>query len=88
MRSWIWMLILLAAAVGLALVLHDHGGNVLIIAQPWRIELSLSLAIVLTLVGFIVLHVLLRGLFWLGSSPDRLRAWHGRRAQRRDTELL
>lgn len=88
MRSWIWMLILLAAAVGLALVLHDHGGNVLIIAQPWRIELSLSLAVVLTLAGFIVLHVLLRGLYWLGSSPDRLRAWRGRRAQRRDTELL
>lgn len=88
MRSWIWMLVLLAAAVGLALVLHDHSGNVLIIAQPWRIELSLSLAVVLTLVAFIVLYVLLRGLYWLGSSPDRLRAWRGRRAQRRDTELL
>jgi HemY protein len=88
MRSWIWMLILLAGAVGLALVLHDHGGNVLIIAQPWRIELSLSLAVVLALVAFVVLHFLLRCLYWLGSGPDRLRAWRGRRAQRRDTELL
>lgn len=88
MRGWIWFVVLLAAAVGLALVLHDHGGNVLIIAQPWRIELSLSLAVVLVVVGFVVLHGLLRCLYWLGSSPGRLRAWRGRRAQRRDTELL
>ncbi|CAM5203478.1 HemY protein OS=Castellaniella defragrans OX=75697 GN=HNR28_002318 PE=4 SV=1 [Castellaniella defragrans] len=88
MRSWIWSLIVLAAAVGLALVLHDHSGNVLIIAQPWRIELSLALAVVLALVCFVVLYGLVRCLYWLGSSPNRLRAWRGRRAQRRDTELL
>lgn len=88
MRSWIWVLVLLAAAVGLALVLHDHGGNVLIIAQPWRIELSLSLAVVLAMMGFVVLHAALRCLYWLGNSPSRLRAWRGRRAQRRDVELL
>jgi HemY protein len=88
MRNWIWTLLLLAAAVALALVLHDHGGNVLIIAQPWRIELSLALAVVLGLVAFVALHWLLRGLYWLVNSPDRLRAWRGRRAQKRDIELL
>ncbi len=88
MRSWIWTLIVLAAAVALALVLHDHGGNVLIIAQPWRIELSLSLAAVLALLLFVAAHWLLRVLSWLGGSPQRLRAWRGRRAQKRDVELL
>ncbi|MGB3275208.1 MAG: heme biosynthesis HemY N-terminal domain-containing protein [Castellaniella sp.] len=88
MRSWIWTLILFAAAVALALVLREHGGNVLIVAQPWRIELSLSLAVVLALVAFLALHWLLRALNWLGTSPGRLRAWRGRRAQKRDVELL
>ena len=88
MRSWIWTLILFAAAVALALVLREHGGNVLILAQPWRIELSLSLAVVLALVAFLLLHWLLRVVNWLGSSPGRLRAWRGRRAQKRDVELL
>lgn len=88
MRSWFWTLILLVAAVALALVLRDHGGNVLIIAQPWRIELSLSLAVVLLLVGFVALHWLLRCAGWLGAGPERFRAWRGRRAQTRDVELL
>ncbi|CAM5205578.1 HemY protein OS=Castellaniella defragrans OX=75697 GN=HNR28_002318 PE=4 SV=1 [Castellaniella denitrificans] len=88
MRSWIWTLILFAAAVALALVLREHGGNVLIVAQPWRIELSLSLAVVLALAAFLALHWLLRALNWLGNSPGRLRAWRGRRAQKRDVELL
>lgn len=88
MRSWIWTLILFAAAVALALVLREHDGNVLIIAQPWRIELSLSLAVVLALAVFLALHWLLRVLNWVGSSPSRLRAWRGRRAQKRDLELL
>ncbi|MGA0585307.1 MAG: heme biosynthesis HemY N-terminal domain-containing protein, partial [Castellaniella sp.] len=69
MRSWIWTLILFAAAVALALVLRDHGGNVLIVAQPWRIELSLSLAVVLALAAFLALHWLLRAVNWLGTSP-------------------
>ena len=88
MRSWIWTLILLAAAVALALAVHDHGGNVIIVAQPWRLELSLPLAVVLALVAFVALHWLLRLLRWMGNGPDRLRAWRGRRAQRRDVELL
>jgi HemY protein len=88
MRGGLWTLIVLAVAVALALVLHDHSGNVLIIAQPWRIELSLALAVVLALACFVVLYGVVRGLYWLGSGPTRLRAWRGRRAQRRDTELL
>ncbi len=88
MRSWFWTLILLVAAVALALVLREHGGNVLIVAHPWRIELSLSLAVVLLLAGFVALHWLLRCAGWLGAGPERFRAWRGRRAQTRDVELL
>lgn len=88
MRSWIWNLLLLVAAVALALLVHNYGGNVIIVAPPWRIELSLPLTVLLVLGVFLALHWLLQLLRWMGSSPERLRSWRGRRAQRRDIELL
>jgi len=88
MRTWFWTIVLLVLAVGLALVLREHSGNVLIIAQPWRIELSLTLAVLLLIAGFIGLHLLLRLLSWLVSGPERFRTWRGLRARKRDHELL
>jgi len=88
MRTWFWTLLVLVLAIGLALVLREHGGNVLIIAQPWRIELSLTFAALLLIAGFFVVYVVVRVLAWIGSSPDRFRAWRGWRGEKRDHELL
>ncbi len=74
MSSWIRIIFLLILAVLLAVVLREHSGNVLIIAQPWRIELSLTLAVLLLIALFIVLHVLLQWISWLSSSPTRFRS--------------
>lgn len=88
MKTWIWTLVVFAAAVGLALVLREHSGNVLIIAQPWRIELSLTRAVLLLLAAFILFHLLLRFFAWLGAGPGRFRSWRVERAEKRDHELL
>src|SRR5690606_26521491 len=88
MRTWLWMAILLILAVALALVLREHSGNVLIIAQPWRIELSLTFAVLLLIAGFVVLHVALRVIGWLASGPERFRSWRGLRGRKKEHELL
>lgn len=88
MRTWFWSLFVLIVAVVLALVLREHGGNVLIVAQPWRIELSLTLAAVLLVLGFVLTYWVVRSIGWLGGSRGRFRAWRGRRAQQRDLDLL
>ena len=88
MRTWFWTFLVLALAVGLALLLREHGGNVLIIAQPWRIELSLTFAILLVLAGFFLMYALIRVLAWFTSSPERFRLWRGARAQKRDHDML
>lgn len=88
MRAWFWTLLVFAAAVILASVLKDHSGNVLILVQPWRIELSLTFAVLLLLAIFFVLHIFLRFLSWLGGSPTRFRSWRGLKAQKRDQNLL
>lgn len=88
MRTWFWTLLLAVVAVALAVVLRSHSGNVLLLVWPWRIEMSLTLAVLLIVATFIILYVGLRLLAWLLAIPDRVRAWRGKRAQARDHELL
>jgi len=88
MRAWFWTLLLASLAVVLAIVLRDHGGNVLILMPPWRIELSLTLAVLLGLGLFLLLYVMLRVVAWFAHSPQRLRQWRGVRAGERDITLL
>jgi len=88
MRTWFWTLLLAVVAVVLALLLREHAGNVLVLVPPWRIELSLTLAVCLLVGLFVVLYLGLRALVWLLGIPARVRDWRGRRAQARDHELL
>ncbi len=88
MRTWFWTIAVFAAAVALALVLREHSGNVVIVAQPWRVELSLTLAVLLLVASFALLYFLLRVLSWVGERPERFRSWRSRRSVRRDQEAL
>ncbi|WP_459614541.1 heme biosynthesis HemY N-terminal domain-containing protein [Bordetella sp. 2513F-2] len=88
MRTWFWTILLAVVAVALAVMLREHSGNVLLLVSPWRIELSLTLTVLLLIALFVLLYVGLRLLGWLLAIPDRVRAWRGRRAQARDHELL
>ena len=88
MRTWFWTLLVFIAAVALALLLRDHNGNVLIMLQPWRIELSLTFAVLILVAAFVVLHIALRIVAWIAQGPGRFRSWRSVRAQRRDHNLL
>lgn len=88
MRAWFWTIFVFVAAVALALVLREHNGNVLIAVPPWRIELSLTLAVLLLLALFLIGHVVLRVLAWVSAGPERFRSWRSLRSQKRDYELL
>jgi len=88
MKTWGRAVVLLTLAVLLAVVLKQHGGNVIILAPPWRVELSLTLAVLLLVALFLLLHGLLRSIRWLAQGPQRVRQWRGQRAQRRDRASL
>ncbi|OZI30137.1 protoheme IX synthesis protein [Bordetella genomosp. 10] len=88
MRAWFWTLLLAVVAVAVAVVLRAHPGNVLILVWPYRIEMSLTLAVLLLVGLFLAIYIGLRLLAWLLAIPERVRAWRGRRAQARDHELL
>jgi HemY protein len=88
MRAWFWTLLLAVVAVAVAVVLRAHPGNVLLLVWPYRVEVSLTLAVLLLVALFVAIYVGLRILAWLLAIPERMRAWRGRRAQARDHELL
>ncbi|MDN3568143.1 heme biosynthesis HemY N-terminal domain-containing protein [Paeniroseomonas aquatica] len=73
MRRALWVLLLLAAGVGLALWLADVGGTVEIkVGDAW-IGTSFPIALLLLVAAFAVVHGLLSGIAALRRWPDRLR---------------
>lgn len=88
MRTWLWMLALLTAAVVLAVVLRENTGHVLILVNDWRLQVSLAFAVVSLLVFFGLLYLALRLTSWFTAIPDRIRGWNSRRHVKRDQALL
>jgi HemY protein len=88
MRTWFWTLLLTTVAVVLAVTLRENTGQVLIMLDTWRIQVSFAFAVLVVVASFICLYVALRVLAWFTGIPMRVRAWHGRRQVRLDHELL
>jgi len=88
MRTWFWTLLLLVAAVGLAVGLRYHAGNVALLLPPYRVELSASLAALILAALFAVLYAALRAISWTLNLPVRVRRWRARRALTQQQELL
>jgi len=60
MKAAFWLLALFGVAVAATLAAKYNNGYVLVVAQPYRIELSLNLLIVLLLAAFFVAYLLMR----------------------------
>ncbi|HBI82869.1 MAG TPA: protoheme IX synthesis protein [Alcaligenaceae bacterium] len=88
MRTWFWTLFLATIAVVLAVTLRENTGNVLILVNTWRIQVSLAFAVLVLVGSFLALYILLRTMAWFTSIPMRLRSWHEKRQSRRDHDLL
>lgn len=80
MKALFWIIALFALAVGLTLLARYNSGHLLIVFPPYRIELSLNLAVVLAIVGFFVLYSVLRLVSGTVRLPARVRQF---RLQRR-----
>lgn len=64
MKAWLYLVLLSVLAVFAAYVLASHDGRVLILIPPWRLDLSLNLAVVLVAVAFVVFYALVRISVW------------------------
>src|SRR5690349_4988604 len=59
MKVALWLLVLFAVAVAATLA-AKNSGYILIVAQPYHVELSLNLMILLLLVAFFILYFFVR----------------------------
>jgi HemY protein len=75
LRATLWLLGLAVLAVAIALAGKYSDGHVVIVAAGYRAELSLNLAVVLAVVGFIALYFLTRTLLLAWQAPHRMAAW-------------
>lgn len=60
MKAVLWLLALFAAAVATTLAAKYNSGYVLVVAQPYRVELSLNLLAVLLVAAFFVAYFVVR----------------------------
>jgi HemY protein len=88
MRLAIWSIILAAVAVGIALLARQSTGYVVIVAAPYRIELSLNLLVFLVLAGYFAFYFLTRLVATLAAIPARVRAYREERARSRLRQAL
>ena len=88
MRFALWSVVLAAVAVAIALLAKDNGSYVVIVASPYRIELSLNLLVLIVLGGYLAFYALARFLVTLISIPGRVRAYRQDRANTRLRQSL
>ncbi len=88
MRLAIWSIVLAALAVGIALIARSSDGYVVIVAAPYRIELSLNLLALLVFAGYFVFYLVARLVTTLVAIPARVRAYRQERARTKSRQSL
>jgi HemY protein len=83
MRFLFWFLLLAVAAVVAALAAKLNNGYALLVAAPYRIELSLNLFLFLIIAGFVSLYFALRVVVHTTRLPAQVRAWRRRQREAR-----
>ena len=88
MRFALWSVVLAAFAVGLGMLLVSSTGYVVIVAAPYRIELSLNLLILMVLAGYVAFYIATRLISTLLQIPARVSAYREERSRTRNRQSL
>lgn len=86
MKWLIGVTLLIAAAVGLAILGKYNNGYALLVLPPWKVELSLNLLVILTLVAFFLGYAAVRLAVRTLQLPARVRAFRREEYRRRARE--
>ena len=60
MRIFLWLLVLFATAIGLAVVARSNPGNVVFFYPPYRVDLSLNFFVLLSVLLFFLIYAVLK----------------------------
>lgn len=82
MRAALWFVGLFALAVAMALFTGSNHAVVSLFWHPYRVDVSLNMALLLLLALFILLYIALRGAAALGNLPLQARHWRQQQKER------
>jgi HemY protein len=88
MRLLLWLVVLMAAAIGVAVTARFNPGNVVFFYPPHRIDMSLNLFVVLAVLLFLVVYLLLRAINATLDMPERVAAYRQRKREREGNKGL
>ncbi|TFW28014.1 heme biosynthesis protein HemY [Massilia horti] len=88
MRLLLWLVALMAAAIGIAVTARFNPGNVVLFYPPHRIDMSLNLFVVLAALLFLVLYYLVRVVRSTLRMPERVAAYRQRKREREGNKGL
>jgi HemY protein len=87
-RTALWLVVLAAVAVTIALLGRHSNGLVVIVLAPWRIELSLNLLVLAVFAGYFAFYFLTRLIATTLAIPARVKAYREARARDRSRQSL
>jgi HemY protein len=88
MRLLLWLVALMATAIGIAVTARFNPGNVVLFYPPHRLDMSLNLFVVLLALLFIALYALVRALNATRKMPQRVAAYRQRKREREGNKGL
>jgi HemY protein len=88
MRFFLWLLVLFATAIGLAVAARFNPGNVVLFYPPYRVDLSLNFFLLLLALLFIVTYVLLKAVRATQKMPARVVQYRKEKREREGNRAL
>ncbi|NVD70959.1 heme biosynthesis protein HemY [Duganella sp. BJB1802] len=82
MRLFLWIVALMAAAIGIAVTARFNPGNVVLFYPPHRIDLSLNFFVVLEVALFAFLYFVIRAFSATIRMPGKVAAYRQRKRER------
>ncbi len=82
MRIALWLAALFGVSVALALFVGQNQATVTLFWWPHRVDVSLNLVLLVLVVGFVLLHLMLRALSGLISIPRQAQRWRLQQKER------
>lgn len=82
MRLFLWLVALMAAAIGIAVTARYNPGNVVLFYPPHRIDLSLNFFVVLEVALFAFLYFVIRAFRATIKMPGKVAAYRQRKRER------
>ncbi|MCP5264470.1 MAG: hypothetical protein H6934_00015 [Burkholderiaceae bacterium] len=88
MRRLVVLVLVLSAAVAVAMLLRVNTGSLAIVWPPYRLDISVNLALLVVLLGFLAFYLLARVIGQTVRLPARIRRYRARRRRERAAAAL